>query len=155
MIELIQQMNYWHWLALGLVLVALELLGTAGYFLWLGISALIVGLIFAMLPISWQLQWMAFASLSLVTTWLWWRKQFKSDHDGDETRDLNQKQKQLIGQTARLKESFQEGATFRLQLGDTTWTAKCQQNLEADVVVKVVDVEGIVLIVEPKESQPH
>ncbi|MDE1349791.1 NfeD family protein [Vibrio aestuarianus] len=149
MIELIQQINYWHWLAFGLVLVALELLGTAGYFLWLGISAVLVGVIFAMLPISWQLQWLTFASFSLITTWLWWRKQFKSDHDSDKSRKLNQKQKQLIGQTARLTEDIQQG-TFRLTLGDTTWTAQCKQDIAAGSLVKVVEVDGIVLIVEPQ-----
>ena len=46
MVELLEQMNHWHWLAFGLLLLAAELLGTAGYFLWLGISAILVGAYF-------------------------------------------------------------------------------------------------------------
>ncbi|HIF9523255.1 TPA: NfeD family protein, partial [Photobacterium damselae] len=33
MIDLLSQMNPWHWLVFGLVLLLLELLGTAGYLL--------------------------------------------------------------------------------------------------------------------------
>lgn len=43
MVELLEQVNHWHWLAFGLALLALELIGTAGYFLWIGISAMLVG----------------------------------------------------------------------------------------------------------------
>ena len=102
MFELLDSLNYWHWLAFGLALLAVELLGTAGYFLWLGLSALIVGLLLTLLPMSWQLQWIAFSVFSLMTTWLWWRRQFKKDSSDDLNRDLNQKQKQLIGQTLSL-----------------------------------------------------
>ncbi|OJI55067.1 hypothetical protein VV1062A_02631 [Vibrio vulnificus] len=48
MIELLDGINHWHWLALGLALLAVELLGTAGYFLWLGLSALLVGLLLSL-----------------------------------------------------------------------------------------------------------
>lgn len=70
MIDLLEQMNFWHWIALGLVLLLLELLGTAGYLLWLGISAVLVGVLLIMLPVSWPLQWVSFAVFALFTTWV-------------------------------------------------------------------------------------
>ncbi len=65
MITLLEQMNFWHWIAFGLVLLLLELLGTAGYLLWLGLSALLVGAILSAIPMSWSLQWLTFAVFSL------------------------------------------------------------------------------------------
>ncbi|MFM2590674.1 NfeD family protein [Vibrio sp. TBV020] len=149
MIELLDTVNYWHWLAFGLALLALELLGTAGYFLWLGLSALIVGALLTVIPMSWQLQWISFGSFSLVTTWLWWRKQFRKDMQSDAQRELNQKQKQLIGQTLALEEDFPAGKG-RIKLGDTTWSAKSEQLISAGSIVEITAVNGILLTIQKK-----
>ncbi|ENO8417603.1 NfeD family protein [Vibrio mimicus] len=148
MIELLSQLNFWHWLAFGLILLAAELLGTAGYFLWLGLSALLVGMLLTAMPIGWQLQWLAFASFSLVTTWLWWRRQFNQDKKQDAERDLNQKDKQLIGRVIQITEDTPAGE-FQISLGDTRWTARCEQDLEQGSRVSVIAVDGIILIVRP------
>ncbi|WP_000571568.1 NfeD family protein [Vibrio mimicus] len=148
MIELLSQLNFWHWLAFGLILLAAELLGTAGYFLWLGLSALLVGLLLTVMPIGWQLQWLAFASFSLVTTWLWWRRQFNQDKKQDAERDLNQKDKQLIGRVIQITEDTPAGE-FQVSLGDTRWTARCEQDLEQGSRVSVIAVDGVILIVRP------
>ncbi|ENM5749218.1 NfeD family protein [Vibrio mimicus] len=148
MIELLSQLNFWHWLAFGLILLAAELLGTAGYFLWLGLSALLVGVLLTVMPMGWQLQWLAFASFSLVTTWLWWRRQFNQDKKQDAERDLNQKDKQLIGRVIQITEDTPAGE-FQISLGDTRWTARCEQDLEQGSRVSVIAVDGIILIVRP------
>ncbi len=148
MIEWLAQMNHWHWLAIGLCLLAGELLGAAGYLLWLGLSALVVGMIVVFLPISWQLQWISFASISLVTTWLWWRKQLSTDREDDSRRQLNQKEKQLIGKTSVVDHDITAGQ-FRLKLGDTTWTAESDVALKAGDRVTVIAVDGIVVKVKP------
>ncbi|NOH81348.1 NfeD family protein [Vibrio sp. RE86] len=150
MIELLNSVNYWHWLAFGLALLACELLGTAGYFLWLGLSALIVGALLTFIPMSWQLQWVAFGVFSLTTTWLWWRKQFKTDKQSDANRELNQKQKQLIGQTVTLEEDFPAGKG-RLKLGDTTWSAQSEHQISAGSTVEVTAVNGILLTIQKKK----
>lgn len=148
MIALLSQLNVWHWLTLGLLLLAIELLGTAGYFLWLGLSALLVGALLLVLPLGWQLQWLAFASFALVTTWLWWRRQFSQDKQHDATRDLNQKEKQLIGRMIPIAQDTAAGE-FQVTLGDTRWTARCATPLAAGTVVSVIALDGIILLVEP------
>ncbi|WP_206355561.1 NfeD family protein [Vibrio maerlii] len=150
-ITLLEQMNFWHWLAFGLALLLVELLGTAGYFLWLGLSGLIVGILLTFIPMSWQLQWISFAVFSLVTTWLWWRKQLSTDKQSDDQRELNQKHKQLIGQRVKIEQETDEG-TFRVKLGDTTWSAYTEETIPAKTMVEVVDVKGIVLHVKPVEK---
>lgn len=148
MIELLNQINHWHWIAFGLVLLSGELLGTAGYFLWLGISAILVGIVFTLLPISWQLQWTTFASFSLVTTWGWWRYQHKKDVQSEADSSLNQREKQLVGKTTRLEQDVQKG-NCRIRLGDTTWSARTHEDIAAGTLVKVIDVDGIVVTIEP------
>jgi len=128
-----------------------EILGTAGYFLWLGLSAIVVSVLVMFLPISWQLQWISFASISLVTTWLWWRKQLSNDQQDDAHRQLNQKEKQLIGKTSVVDQDV-DGGQFRLSLGDTTWTAESDQPLKAGTRVIVVAVDGIVIKVKPDDK---
>ncbi|MGR5555136.1 NfeD family protein [Vibrio fortis] len=148
MIELLDQVNHWHWLAFGLLLLGLELLGTAGYFLWIGLSAMIVGALLGALPLSWQMQWLSFASFSLITTWLWWRRQLKSDRKSDKARVLNQRDKQLIGKTTRLEDDIQKGKC-RIRLGDTTWSAITATDITAGTEVVVTAVDGIVLTIAP------
>ena len=150
MISLLEQMNFWHWMALGLVLLLLELLGTAGYLLWLGVSALLVGLILFVLPMSWTLQWLTFAVFSLFATWLWWRFQHKRDSVEDEARTLNQRTEQLIGQTCVLQQPLPMGQG-RIQLGDTTWMAKTDKPIEAGTLVEVIAVDGITLVIRAKK----
>ncbi|BCG16920.1 NfeD family protein [Vibrio sp. B513a] len=149
--SLLEGISFWHWLAFGFALLAVELLGTAGYFLWLGMSALIVGAIMTVLPMSWQLQWLCFASFSLITTWLWWRRQWSKDKQEDQERDLNQKYKQLIGRTLILEEDFSVGLN-RIKVADTTWSAQSDQALPAGTRVRITDVEGIILIIEPDSN---
>ncbi len=151
MFELLDSINHWHWLAFGLALLAIELLGTAGYFLWLGLSALIVGILLTFIPMSWQLQWVAFAAFALVTTWLWWRRQFKSDKKSDANRELNQKSKQLIGQIIRLDEDFPAGKG-RLKVGDTTWSAQSESAISAGQQVEITKVSGIILTIKPCDN---
>ncbi|WP_428772091.1 NfeD family protein [Vibrio sp.] len=148
MVELLQNINHWHWLALGLGLLAIELIGTAGYFLWLGVSALAVGLILAILPVSWQLQWVAFGAFSMLTTWLWWRRQLASDSQDDAQRNLNQKSKQLIGQIVVLQQDMQVGKN-RIHIGDTTWSAVSDHALEKGSRVIITAVNGNQLTVAP------
>ncbi|ALR16204.1 NfeD family protein [Vibrio natriegens] len=150
-ISLLDGITFWHWLALGFGLLAVELLGTAGYFLWLGLSALLVGILLSLMPISWQLQWLSFATFSLVTTWLWWRRQWKKDEQDDLSRELNQKYKQLIGQTLTIDEDFSVGVN-RIHVADTTWSAQSDQALPAGTRVKIVAVKGIILVIEPVDD---
>ncbi|MFA1561215.1 NfeD family protein [Aliivibrio fischeri] len=149
--EFFEQMNHWHWLTLGLLLLAGELLGTAGYFLWIGLSAVAVGALYAVIPLSWQMQWISFAVFSLFATWLWWRYQHKKDMSSDAKRMLNQKDKQLIGQTSRLDEDINAGSC-RIVLGDTTWSAKSAVDIEKGTMIRVVSIDGIVLTIEPVDK---
>ena len=54
MTALLEGLTHWHWLGLGFILLAIEVLGSVGFLLWTGIAALEVGLLLLIWPFGWQ-----------------------------------------------------------------------------------------------------
>ncbi len=53
----LQELTFWHWLVLGVVMVVLEIIMPGIWFLWLGLGALITGtLVFVLPDLAWQIQ---------------------------------------------------------------------------------------------------
>src|SRR3954469_4609987 len=63
----------WNWLIFGLVLMALELLAPGVFLFWLGLAALLVGVLSFALPPSWQVQLRLFAAFAAGAVPLWRR----------------------------------------------------------------------------------
>ncbi len=60
--EYLQNLAVWDWLAFAALLLIVEVFGTAGYFLWFGTAAAMVGLLLLAFPeLSWVWQFIAFA----------------------------------------------------------------------------------------------
>ena len=63
--EMFVTLGTWNWLIFGIILMALELIAPGVFLFWLGLAALLVGLLsFAFHP-SWQVQILMFAVLCL------------------------------------------------------------------------------------------
>jgi len=65
---------WWHWILLGIVLVILELAVPSFTIFWFGLGAILTGLLVAVLPglsIEWQL--LVFSASSIGFTFLWFR----------------------------------------------------------------------------------
>lgn len=145
--EWLQQLDYWHWLTIGLLLLIIEILSSTEYLLWLGLSALITAAVTYLFSIGWQVQCLTFGSFSFFTSWICWRIQLKRDTNSDKNRLLNQKDKQLLGTIIHLDEAVQPGAC-RVRIGDTTWPAITAQAFPSGTLVKVVKVDGIQVTIE-------
>ena len=61
MTEMFSTLGTWNWLIFGVILMALELLAPGVFLFWLGLAALLVGLLSFALHPSWQLQILMFA----------------------------------------------------------------------------------------------
>jgi membrane protein implicated in regulation of membrane protease activity len=146
--ELLSQINLWHWLILGGALLILELLGAAGYLLWLGMAALCVSAVQAAYPQPWQSQWLLFALLALLFTTLWWRWQRRALRKKDPAAEINQRNQELIGQSATLLEAVVNGHS-RIKIGDTSWPVRCETSLPAGSQVTILRIDGIHLLVAP------
>lgn len=135
---------HWVFIALGGILLIIELLGTGGYSLWSGISAFIVGLIAWIIPLSWPILWILFAIFTLITAYVWWVWLKKHGGDKAEKGTLNQPQKDLIGIRTIVVEPIKNGYG-RVKIKDGTWSAQSEEDMEIGAKVTVVAVDGIML----------
>ncbi|WCE31213.1 NfeD family protein [Vibrio sp. SCSIO 43137] len=77
---------------------------------------------------------------------------FARNKKSDSERELNQKQAQLLGKTVRLEKDVQRG-NCRIRLGDSLWSARCDEDIPAGTMVVVTDVNGIVLTIAPEPNR--
>ena len=146
MIEFLTSLQLWHWMAIGVALLALEVLLSTEVLLGIGLGALATALLYKFLPgLSWQAQVLWFGVFSVITTVIYWKKFRASLQESDQPL-LNKRTQQLIGTSVPLLESIKNG-TGKVQIADALWTVQ-GADAEAGVQVKVVSAEGMVLIVE-------
>jgi membrane protein implicated in regulation of membrane protease activity len=150
MIErIVMELGPWNWMALGLVLLGLEIVVPGIFLLWIGIAAIIVGTLTLMIGgaafWTWQLQIILFLILSLVSAYIGKKVMAKGDGVSDEPF-LNQRAEQLVGRTATLAEPISDGRG-RIKLGDTQWRVS-GPDLPVGTKVKVVSTDGSELSVE-------
>ncbi|MFM1681832.1 NfeD family protein [Aeromonas salmonicida] len=149
MTALLEGLTHWHWLGLGFILLAIEVLGSVGFLLWTGIAALEVGLLLLLWPFGWQAQLLLFAVQSLLTTWAWWRWQHKRDRSSrDAAAPINERMQGYVGRELVLLDDVVQGLS-RVHLDDTVWTVRSQMPLTAGSRVKVVGTDSHILLVEP------
>lgn len=145
MSEYLQNLAVWDWLAFAALLLIVEVFGTAGYFLWFGTAAALVGVLLLIFPeLTWAWQFTAFALLSLVTAWVWWRRLRKQPAAAGPR--LNQRGSELIGGEFLLQEAI-NGGRGKIKAGDSYWLVN-GPSLPAGQRVRVLGQQGTVLLVE-------
>ncbi len=144
--EWINDIIYWHWLTLAVVLIILEILMPGAYFLWMGISAAVVGAVLFIFPTTTLLvQVLIFAILSVITVMMYKSYRKKNPIVTDEPA-LNRRAEQYVGQSFTLKEPIVNGEG-KIKVDDSTWKIT-GADIDAGETVRVVAVEGTTLIVE-------
>lgn len=150
MIErIILELGPWSWWVLGLVLLAAEVVAPGVFLVWIGIAAILTGVVSLVLWEAgfwvWQLQLIFFAALSVASVFIGRRLLARSGNVSDEPL-LNQRGASLIGRTAVLEQPIAEGRG-RIRLDDTTWSVD-GPDLPAGARVKVIGANGGRLTVE-------
>lgn len=137
--QVFSPLGAWNWMILGFVLLALEILLPGVFLLWIGIAAILTGLVSLQLSgwesWTWQSQAILFVVLSLISAYLGHRVAGSRRSRSDQPL-LNQRGAQLVGRTATLAEPIRDGRG-RVQLGDTLWRVS-GPDLPAGTRVKVV-----------------
>jgi membrane protein implicated in regulation of membrane protease activity len=146
-------MEWWHWLLLGLVLVALEMAASGGFYvIFFGIAALAIGALHLFQiagPVWWQ--FLLFSILSVTSLLLFrgpvlhWMRLDEPGVDVDS----------LVGETAIPLEDIAPGSVGRAELRGTVWSAR---NASALAVVRgqrcaVVRVERLMIFLEPEGAR--
>lgn len=144
--SMLEDIVYWNWLVLAVLLVIVEILVAGTFFLWMSISALAVGLVLLVLPgISWQIQLTLFAIISIVSIIL--SRIWLAKHHRDEPPStLNRRGRQYIGRHFTLTDPIVDGVG-RLNIDDTVWRVS-GPDLDSGVQVVVEGMEGTILHVK-------
>lgn len=141
-----EQLDFWHWWILGVVLVVLEIFAPGAFFLWMGIAAGVVGAVLLLAPdLGWEYQLLLFAVLSVVSI-LVWRTYFRRHPIETDQPALNRRGEQYIGRVFTLDEPIVNGLG-KLRVDDTTWKISGSDR-PAGSRVSVVGVDGTILRVE-------
>jgi len=140
------ELQFWHWWIFAVVLMALEALAPGAIFLWLGISAAVVGLALLLLrSLSWEVQLVLFAVLAVITV-PGWRLLQRRQRESDAGARLNRRGEQYIGRRFTLDEPVVNGSG-RLRIDDTQWRVS-GEDLSAGTAVRVTGANGVILLVE-------
>jgi inner membrane protein len=143
--DILVKIGSWNWLIAGLVLMVLELITPGVFLLWLGLAALLVGVITLFVDWVWQVQVIAFAAFSLAAVPLWRRVATQSATNTD-TGFLNRRSDALVGRIFTLEQPIRDGAG-RIKVDDTVWRVS-GPDCPAGSRVKVVSSDGGSLLVE-------
>ncbi len=138
--------DYWHWLILGGVLLIIEVIAPSFFFLWLSIAAAITGLVLLAIPnLGWEYQLLVFSGLSIVSITALRRYQ-RSRKSLTDQPTLNRRGEQYIGRTFTLTEPIINNNGV-IRVDDSTWRIN-GDDLPAGSTVKVVGADGVILQVE-------
>ena len=138
-------LNFIHWLILGIGLIIIELFLWTVFLLWIGSSAITSGVIYFLFPnISGLMQLLIFAVIAIAATSL--AKKYYPVKTVDE--QLHNKAKSHIGKECTI-ESIENGIT-KVKIGKSLWFAK-GSNLSAGQTVRIIDVESSTFIIEPSK----
>ena len=139
---LFENLNFMHWLVLGLSLIILELFLWTVFLLWIGASAITVSIVFYLMPDnSWPIQLLIFVALSLASTSL--AKRYYPVKTVDD--ELHEKAKTFIGKECKVS-SIEDGI-IKVQIGKSLWFAR-GTGLSVGQAVKIVGVDDSTFIVE-------
>ncbi len=141
---------YWNWWLLGVVLMMVEAVVPGFFFLWMGVAALLVGLVLTVLPeLAWTYQVLLFALLS-VGSIVAWQLRLRRHPTYTEDPLLNRRGHQYVGRVFTLDTPVVNGHG-KIRVDDSTWKVLVDQDCPAGARLRIVGVEGVMLkgVVEP------
>lgn len=132
------------WLVAAIILLIVEVFTTTFFIIWVAIAAFIAG-IFAFFSPQW-VPWVVFVVASVFLLWIT-RPLVKKLH---ERLPFRTNVDALVGTTGIVIETIDPVAnTGRVRLGSDEWRARADQIVEVGSRVKVTDISGATLSVEP------
>ena len=138
--------EFWHWWVAAVVLIIIETLAPGAIFLWLGVSAGVVGAVLLAAPeLSWENQLLIFSVLSVGSV-VGWRVYQRSHPTETDLPTLNRRGEQYIGRVVTLDDPI-VNRVGKVRLDDTSWKVEGDDQ-PAGARVKVVGVDGVVLKIE-------
>ncbi len=138
------QLGNWNWFIVGGLLLALEVFAPGTFMLWLGLAAIATGVIGFIVAMSWQVQIVLFAVLSVVSVLLG-RRFYPTVVTETDKPFLNRRHDAFVGRVFTLEEPIVHGVG-RVRVDDSTWRVS-GPDCPAGTKVKVERADGATLIV--------
>lgn len=142
--DILLTFTHWHWFVGALIFGMLEMLLPGVIFLWMGLSAIIVGFVVLVLPdLALEYQLIGFAILSIVAAVVArnyvGRKADSSDHP-----TLNNRSTTFVGQTYLLQDDS-INKVGKVKIGDTVWRVDLQEDAKAHTPILITEANGLIL----------
>ncbi len=132
---------WWHWIAFGLILLTLEMFSGTFLMLGLGTSAIIVGVIEVLFPMTLEMQLTIWLILSVLAIALWFK--YMRDNRVEQTGQSNYTLETKGTVTKTIEPNSRGEVKFDLPvLGNTTWIATSKEELPINTRVKIIEVKG-------------
>ncbi|WP_457605233.1 NfeD family protein [Nitratifractor sp.] len=140
---------WWHWIVLGIILVAVEIVVPSFVIIWLGVAALVVGALDYMMHPDFSVQLYLWTGLSVLFLFAWFgyfRRTWRSpvgQAEGEHAHIPGRIVESLGGRRYR--------AEFELPvLGDRRWIVESRESLQVGDAVEVAKVYGQILKVRKR-----
>jgi membrane protein implicated in regulation of membrane protease activity len=145
LIDYLVTFGKWHWLILAGVFFVIELVAPGAFMMWLGLSALLVGIISFFVVWAWQYQLIAFAVFAIASIPLWRRFAHRVEKPGDQPF-LNRRADAFVGRVFTLEKPIVSGSGT-VRIDDSIWRLS-GADAPAGSRVKVVRADAATLVVE-------
>jgi membrane protein implicated in regulation of membrane protease activity len=145
MAELFSTLGNWNWLVFGLLLMGLELMLPGVFLFWIGLAALLVGLLSVVIAPPWQLQLLLFAVFAAAAVPVWRRVARSNSGVSNSNPFLNKRSEAMIGRVFTLEKPIIDGAGT-VRIDDTIWRV-AGPDTPAGSRVRIVRADGASLTV--------
>jgi membrane protein implicated in regulation of membrane protease activity len=136
---------HWLWLSAAALLAILEIFLPGIFLVWIAAAAALVGVVLAVVDLSFPFQVGLFAILAFLAVWagrIWYARNPVTSADPQ----LNERASRLIGRTVTVESAIENGKG-RVRVGDGVWNAS-GPDAPAGSSVVVVSADGTCLTVE-------
>ena len=142
----------WLWLIGGVVLLIAELIAPGFFLVFIGGAAIATGIAALLLPLPVALQLALFALVAILAVRIGGRRAYSMRYDYSSDPFLNDRSKRLLGKVVVAAAAIDRNGG-QVRVGDSVWPARGGPAAEGDRV-RIVDVEGNCLKVEPEHVLP-
>jgi membrane protein implicated in regulation of membrane protease activity len=140
------------WLIGGVVLLIAEVIAPGFFLIFIGAAAIVTGLLTLAVSLAVALQLAVFAVLAFLAVRIIGRRFYASRYDYTSDPLLNDRVARLLGKVVVVVQAV-DSHGGRVRVGDSEWSARGGP-AEVGERVRIVDVEGNCLKVEPEHVLP-
>jgi inner membrane protein len=136
----------WGWIIAGVILIGIEVFAPGAFMMWLGMAAIVTGVLAFAVPLPWEWAGLLFAALAVAAVFIG-RHVNRRKSVSESGVFINNRGQALVGRVFPLDGPLENGAG-RVRVDDTVWRVH-GADAPAGTHVRVVGIDGSSLKVVP------